>query len=755
MMSGMDPASTRWEQRTDTYLVSKSGGWRPAAGSRRLQEGREKNDFAAPGDTNSTNSTDGANVKIGGVVLVIGFLALVLWKCCRRKRTTPDGDNEAGVRTGAARDEAEGAVDLEQGGSPEVVVAVPLAAESATAPALEEGDAAAVVLPTTVPLATEVPRAADIEEGGAPTTTPFAADVQEKDDQRSVEEQRTALGAAASPGAECTVEPTPAATAAAPPPPGDDIDQTPRRRGLKKRQRALAQRRDTLEADAAEASRREGEAQENIDELSAHQAATTDRLNHDRAVGEARQDELRSQLRAERASDHAAESLERAEIEEWEGRAVRAEQHAGELEHALAEQEHEAVVLENLLSEEQHGGEEGVLAAGDEHGAAAGLAPAEVDHTEEMGLARSAGTAAEGSIQELFVANSIEETGIAEMATTVKHVMGVVSHDRERLTVHRGLGQGKCGKVEEIEFADFPGECFALKTVAKGADEYTKHAALVEMMVFARLAGQPHDNLLGALAVDDSSPLMPIMMPKATDDLETRMNDDSFAIGDKLRQVLTAISVLVVDLARATEHLHGMNIVHRDIKPGNLLVFETEELGLHGKLADFGFAREIGESCPAMMGTPGYMAFESMSREPVAGAAGQDVVGVAMVLLMVCLRKELRSPNLYANMALINSDEMTRLKELFQRMTLGEDISAEKELAQIDMTKRTMADGSFAAMMLSADKLDPALKSPEMLLESLPHFLATDPTERKDMGSLLDLAQGLAEINQDAKEEEA
>ncbi|CAM9698330.1 unnamed protein product, partial [Ectocarpus sp. 12 AP-2014] len=703
-MSGMDPASTRWERRTDTYLVSKSGGWRPAAGSRRLQ-GRERNDFAASGDTNNTNSTAGSNVKIAGVVLVIGFLALVLRKCCRRKRTTPVGDNEARVRTGAARDEAEGAVDLEQGGSPEMVVAVPLAAESASAPVLEKGDAAAGVLPTTVSLATEVSRAADIEEGGAPTTPPFPADVQGKDDQRSVEEQRTALGAAASPGAECTVEPTPAATAAAPPPPSDGIDQTPRRRGLQKRQRALARRRDTLEAGAAEASRREGEAQEKIDELSALQAAATYRLNHDRALGEARQDELRSQLRAERASDHAAESLERAEIEEWEGRAVRAEHHAGELEHALAEQEHEAVVLENLLSEEQHDGEEGFLEEGDEHGAAAGPAPAEVDHAEEMGLARSAGTAAEGSIQELFVANSIEETGIAEMATTVKHVMGVVSHDRERLTVHRGLGQGKCGKVEEVEFADFPGECFALKTVAKGADEYTKHAALVEMMVFARLAGQPHDNVLGALAVDDSSPLMPIMMPKATDDLETRMNNDSFAIEDQL----------VVDLARATRHLHGMNIVHRDIKPGNLLVFETEELGLHGKLADFGFAREIGESCPAMMGTPGYMAFESMSREPVAGAAGQDVVGVAMVLLMVCLRKELRSPNLYANMALINSDEMTRLKELFQRMTLGEDISAEKELAQIDMTKRTMADGSFAAMMLSADKLDPTLKSPEMV----------------------------------------
>lgn len=39
---------------------------------------------------------------------------------------------------------------------------------------------------------------------------------------------------------------------------------------------------------------------------------------------------------------------------------------------------------------------------------------------------------------------------------------------------------------------------------------------------------------------------------------------------------------------------------------------------------------------------------------------------------------------MHRTQALINSDEMTRLKELFQRMTLGEDISAEKELAQVN-----------------------------------------------------------------------
>lgn len=57
----------------------------------------------------------------------------------------------------------------------------------------------------------------------------------------------------------------------------------------------------------------------------------------------------------------------------------------------------------------------------------------------------------------------------------------------------------------------------------------------------------------------------------------------------------------------------------------------------------------IGEVCPAMSGTPGFMAHECMSMKPVRGTAAQDVVGVAMVLLLVCLKKELRSPNLFAN----------------------------------------------------------------------------------------------------------
>lgn len=57
---------------------------------------------------------------------------------------------------------------------------------------------------------------------------------------------------------------------------------------------------------------------------------------------------------------------------------------------------------------------------------------------------------------------------------------------------------------------------------------------------------------------------------------------------------------LIADVVRGAQHLHDMNIVHRDITPGNILVFESEELGLHCKLADFGLSR--GECFPVSSG---------------------------------------------------------------------------------------------------------------------------------------------------------
>ena len=93
---------------------------------------------------------------------------------------------------------------------------------------------------------------------------------------------------------------------------------------------------------------------------------------------------------------------------------------------------------------------------------------------------------------------------------------------------------------------------------------------------------------------------------------------------------------VLLDAARGLAYLHSNGILHRDVKPDNVLVFSLDEvLTVNGKLTDFGSSRNINLLMTNMtftkgIGTPTYMAPEVLNKEKYKAGADVYAFGVTM-----------------------------------------------------------------------------------------------------------------------------
>ncbi len=90
------------------------------------------------------------------------------------------------------------------------------------------------------------------------------------------------------------------------------------------------------------------------------------------------------------------------------------------------------------------------------------------------------------------------------------------------------------------------------------------------------------------------------------------------------------VARIAVDLLGALEAAHAQGVVHRDVKPGNVMVAEQGT----AKLADFGIASVKGDPkithTGLIMGSPAYMAPEQAKGEPAGPAADLWSLGATL-----------------------------------------------------------------------------------------------------------------------------
>ncbi len=146
-----------------------------------------------------------------------------------------------------------------------------------------------------------------------------------------------------------------------------------------------------------------------------------------------------------------------------------------------------------------------------------------------------------------------------------------------------------------------------------------------------------------------------------------------FIDGESLAQRLRAntlaprdAALVVKQLAEAVAYAHQANVVHRDLKPGNVLLDESGQ----PKITDFGLAKLVDRDdgmtvTGAVVGTPSYMSPEQAKGDAESVGPLSDVYSLGAILYAsLCGHPPFRGPSTMATLRMVAMDRPTSLRQL-------------------------------------------------------------------------------------------
>ena len=204
--------------------------------------------------------------------------------------------------------------------------------------------------------------------------------------------------------------------------------------------------------------------------------------------------------------------------------------------------------------------------------------------------------------------------------------------DKSHFLFHRAIGVGGFGVVLFATKKTHPemGKHFAIKTLSKTSVLQRKSGLGSIFSELNLLKSIRHVFICNAhYAFQDESCVYLVLDLAKGGDLRYNMN----ANGGKLHEETAKFYIAQVILA--LEYLHEVQVIHRDVKPENILLNDDGYI----KLTDFGVSKRLNEEgyCRSTSGTHGYMAPEMYISPQYAHDSAADwfAVGVTLFELLI------------------------------------------------------------------------------------------------------------------------
>jgi serine/threonine-protein kinase len=195
-------------------------------------------------------------------------------------------------------------------------------------------------------------------------------------------------------------------------------------------------------------------------------------------------------------------------------------------------------------------------------------------------------------------------------------VIGIGATLNERFTLEKQLGQGGMGTVYRAT-DQVLGRSVAIKFLKELGSEQDADKIRLEAQILARLV---HDNIVRLYDFAESEGSCFLVMEE--------VNGSSFAqrwqalpLHDRLR--------ICGEVAEALDYAHFQGVIHRDVKPGNVLLTAADD----AKLSDFGlslFSCDRSDQSGTIRGTPYYMSPEQAQGKSLDHRTDLYSVGVML-----------------------------------------------------------------------------------------------------------------------------